>query len=279
MRRATTLAVLAGAAVAALGGCGTFANVCWLPEEEGGKRVYGGVRGDWESAAQAVQERTADESLAVVAKVAVDLPLSAAADTLTLPITLGAAAKSAVASSNRLPPGSLKQTEPAPAEPGQAAAVDADVGIQGTWEVLAQAVRSGESEGLTTFEPGNQPTVVIAPHQLTITVGKTQTVYALQRAGKPGEFFLDQTAGFLGEPIDVTPPPASADHWPLLNEFSHVSVSLDGDLLKICRAAKAGRPKVSEAAPGPIPGLPAYQVVAVHPYWQNVLFVAKRTKP
>jgi uncharacterized protein YceK len=272
MRWVATLAVVVGTVVSAISGCGTFVNVCWLHEEEGGKRVYGGVRGDLESAAQAVQERKADDSLVVVARAAVDLPFSAAADTLTLPITLCAAAKSAVASSNRLSPRSLKQTEPTSAEPGSKQDVDADIGIQGTWVVLAQAVRSGESEGLMTFEPGNQPTIVIAPHQLTISVGKTQRVYALQRAGKPGEFFT------LGEPADVTPP-ASADRWPLLDEMSYVTISLDGDLLKICRAGKAGRPKVSEAAPGPIPGLPAYQLVAVHPYWQNVLLVAKRTKP
>src|SRR5437868_2878090 len=47
MVRAAVAVVLAMMALP-LSGCGTFGNVCWLNREEGGQRVYGGVRAEVE---------------------------------------------------------------------------------------------------------------------------------------------------------------------------------------------------------------------------------------
>jgi uncharacterized protein YceK len=91
-------ASLALAAALALGGCGTAANVFQLKPEEGGGSIYGGVRADLASVrgyAEDLQDAPdvrdqidgASEALFVAA---VDLPLSAVADTLTLPWTWAA---------------------------------------------------------------------------------------------------------------------------------------------------------------------------------------------
>jgi uncharacterized protein YceK len=73
-------------------GCGTAANTLWWTPMEGGMRVYGGVRAD----AEVLCHRFSGESDAgnatgrckEVVFCAIDLPLSAAADTLTLPVTV-----------------------------------------------------------------------------------------------------------------------------------------------------------------------------------------------
>jgi len=74
-------AVCVGAALCS--GCGTVMNTAYLAPSEGGERVYGGVRTDWEVAAepQATPAWVAAIFLA-------DLPLSLAGDTLTLPYVL-----------------------------------------------------------------------------------------------------------------------------------------------------------------------------------------------
>src|SRR5262249_33602402 len=80
-----------------LGGCGTAGNTIWLFPEEGGMRVYGGVKGDIETLqhpehnshttwVDPAAERRREVLLSLL-----DLPFSAAGDTLTLPFTLYAA--------------------------------------------------------------------------------------------------------------------------------------------------------------------------------------------
>jgi uncharacterized protein YceK len=81
--------LLSFAATALLSGCGTAANTLWFIPEEGGMRVYGGVRADWESARQSAADpsRPAGPLWLCIA----DMPLSAVGDTLTLPFTVPAA--------------------------------------------------------------------------------------------------------------------------------------------------------------------------------------------
>jgi uncharacterized protein YceK len=70
-----------------LSGCGTAANTLWFIPEEGGMRVYGGVRADWEAAHRSYPpDINLPRYLAIV-----DMPLSAVGDTLTLPFTVPAA--------------------------------------------------------------------------------------------------------------------------------------------------------------------------------------------
>ncbi len=88
-----------------LAGCGTLRNLdfgsCCSGERPGSHRVFGGVRGDLESAGATVgnaaggpgsfAERAGLVALAVAVTVpvtAIDLPLSAVGDTLTLPLTI-----------------------------------------------------------------------------------------------------------------------------------------------------------------------------------------------
>jgi uncharacterized protein YceK len=88
---------LMAALTAGLGGCGTAANTLWLAPFEGGQRVYGGVRTDMEIVRQSITgepeskgQSPRDRCITAVA-LAVDLPLSAVGDTLTLPYTVPAA--------------------------------------------------------------------------------------------------------------------------------------------------------------------------------------------
>jgi uncharacterized protein YceK len=70
-----------------------MANVAWFYPEEGGMRVYGGVRGNCE-ALQSVTTDTSEDApkggdrAFAILKHSLDLPLSAVADTVTLPITI-----------------------------------------------------------------------------------------------------------------------------------------------------------------------------------------------
>jgi uncharacterized protein YceK len=85
--RLRLLCVLALAALA--GGCGTFCNTVLFIPEEGGKQVYGGVLVDVECVKQLATEPSGHESVpkraGKAALMALDVPLSAVADTLTLP--------------------------------------------------------------------------------------------------------------------------------------------------------------------------------------------------
>lgn len=80
-KRTLVWAVCAGAALCS--GCGTMLNTAYLSPSEGGERVYGGVRTDWQVAAE--PEATPGWVAAIFLA---DLPLSLAADTLTLPYVL-----------------------------------------------------------------------------------------------------------------------------------------------------------------------------------------------
>jgi uncharacterized protein YceK len=73
-------------------GCGTWANTCWFTEEEGGMRVFGGVRSDWEIARESLAPSSGRESSPAQAWIPIfDMPLSALGDTVTLPITISVA--------------------------------------------------------------------------------------------------------------------------------------------------------------------------------------------
>src|SRR5439155_11701128 len=73
-----------GAAVCS--GCGTLMNTAYFTPHEGGERVYGGVRGDWDLAVSRENHPTWVTAAAVA-----DLPLSAVGDTLALPYLLALA--------------------------------------------------------------------------------------------------------------------------------------------------------------------------------------------
>ena len=87
-----TLAILP--ATGALSGCGTFCNLVWWAPFEGGMRPYGGVRAEYGVAKEAVGDwvsgPTERRAIAcgIFALLAIDMPLCAVADTITLPITL-----------------------------------------------------------------------------------------------------------------------------------------------------------------------------------------------
>jgi uncharacterized protein YceK len=65
-------------------GCGTCANTLWFTDDEGGMRVYGGVRADWEAAHRAAKPSPSEPMWLPI----VDMPFSAVGDTVTLPITI-----------------------------------------------------------------------------------------------------------------------------------------------------------------------------------------------
>lgn len=90
MNRRIPVVLIVAAIALFLSGCGTLSNCCWLFPEEGGKRVYGGVRGDCEIAWQAVTDTDSPggERRDILLKLILDLPLSAVADTITLPYTV-----------------------------------------------------------------------------------------------------------------------------------------------------------------------------------------------
>jgi uncharacterized protein YceK len=76
---------------AALSGCGTAANLIWFAPFEGGMRPYGGVQADWsvtQGAADDLAKDSASRRPMNLVWAAIDLPLSALADTITLPLTV-----------------------------------------------------------------------------------------------------------------------------------------------------------------------------------------------
>lgn len=72
----------------ATSGCGTFANTCWFTDEEGGHRVFGGVRTDWQCACRTLNKGDELERPSKAVWLLADLPFSFVGDTLTLPYTL-----------------------------------------------------------------------------------------------------------------------------------------------------------------------------------------------
>jgi uncharacterized protein YceK len=92
MRRRVAVLLVAVLAPAA-GGCGTAANTLWLDDFEGGQKVYGGVGVDATMFASAVADcdgKGPALSTAWALFFAADMPLSAVADTVTLPYTITA---------------------------------------------------------------------------------------------------------------------------------------------------------------------------------------------
>ena len=76
-------------------GCGTCANTLWLRPEEGGSRIYGGVRLGVETASEAVsrpydaEDDLVDRCQCIILPT-LDMPFSLVGDTLTLPWTVSA---------------------------------------------------------------------------------------------------------------------------------------------------------------------------------------------
>jgi uncharacterized protein YceK len=105
MARAAVAALWAGVVACALSGCGTVHNFCGDDADAGPCRVFGGVRSDVTSGVRYLRNPTgdhgdypaevcADPAVQFYARaigwylLAVDLPLSAVGDTLTLPWAL-----------------------------------------------------------------------------------------------------------------------------------------------------------------------------------------------
>jgi len=87
MARAAVKALLAASAVW-LSGCGTVANTSGMTRE-GRMLVYGGVRAD----VRGFQDAASRGDLPALTFCAADLPLSAVADTLTIPWTIAASGR------------------------------------------------------------------------------------------------------------------------------------------------------------------------------------------
>src|SRR5262249_16905247 len=104
MNRRVVGAVLALAAIYSVSGCGSFLNIAYFTPIEGGGRMYGGVSLDAEEGTKYIrktfssdpaQDDGPDKSKPVMLALgvyflAIDLPLSAVADTLALPWTIRA---------------------------------------------------------------------------------------------------------------------------------------------------------------------------------------------
>jgi uncharacterized protein YceK len=97
MAKAATYIVLA-VCVVSLSGCGTFANLVVVSPDTGEKKVYGGVMQDFKAVGCNVKDAWASDSGSgwlsncfAVGFLAIDTPVSAVADTMTLPLTIAAA--------------------------------------------------------------------------------------------------------------------------------------------------------------------------------------------
>lgn len=75
-----------------LSGCGTAANVVWFHPNEGGQRVYGGVRGMTEYVVRESCDPTPkpmdSHRIGRLIQAMLDIPLSFVGDTITLPYIL-----------------------------------------------------------------------------------------------------------------------------------------------------------------------------------------------
>jgi uncharacterized protein YceK len=83
-------------------GCGTCANTLWWSPEEGGMRVYGGVRAHVERLQESPPNESVWDDIGYCAFAAIDMPLSLIGDTLTLPFTIVAEARKPSANSTKL---------------------------------------------------------------------------------------------------------------------------------------------------------------------------------
>jgi uncharacterized protein YceK len=90
MSRSSLFVLCLAATVPLLSGCGAFFNCLWADKagpraEQGSGKIYGGVRFECEAF---LQPPSTKEELLGACVLAVDLPLCAVADTLTLPFTI-----------------------------------------------------------------------------------------------------------------------------------------------------------------------------------------------
>jgi uncharacterized protein YceK len=90
MLRRTVLLSCVGLATLS-GGCGTMLNTTYFTPDEGGERIYGGVRLD----AEVIEDGYGQRSPLVIALFLADLPLTVIGDTLSLPYTLALAMRGA----------------------------------------------------------------------------------------------------------------------------------------------------------------------------------------
>jgi uncharacterized protein YceK len=88
--RRSVLLVCVGLAVLS-GGCGTLLNTTYFTPDEGGERIYGGVRLD----AEVIDDGYGQRSPLVIALFLADLPFTLIGDTVSLPYTLTLAMRGA----------------------------------------------------------------------------------------------------------------------------------------------------------------------------------------
>jgi uncharacterized protein YceK len=89
LRRIVLLACVGLAALS--GGCGTLLNTTYFTPDEGGERVYGGVRLD----AEVIEDGYGQRSPLVIALFLADLPFTLIGDTVSLPYTVALAMRGA----------------------------------------------------------------------------------------------------------------------------------------------------------------------------------------
>jgi uncharacterized protein YceK len=77
-----------------MSGCGTTANILWFTENEGGQRIYGGIRAETQSFRESIVEPSDPESnnQQSVWPIILDMPFTLIGDTLTLPLTVSISA-------------------------------------------------------------------------------------------------------------------------------------------------------------------------------------------
>jgi uncharacterized protein YceK len=120
MARAVVTGTLAMAAIFAMSGCGTVSNIAFSLNPHYEYQIYGGVRNDvevvwwgslkelWKDSEKKTKAEALFDVACCTAFCTIDLPLCAALDTLTLPITI----KSTLDGSAHFFPGLYNLTEP-----------------------------------------------------------------------------------------------------------------------------------------------------------------------
>lgn len=137
--------------------------------------------------------------------------------------------------------------------------------LRGTWTLIAERCCVDRCDGMSTWNSGKGPKLVITEDSLTLLRGKKKVVYSIRAGTRQGDWLLT-----LSEPVGLSAADAPA----------RLTGSLDGDILKLCRVPDVDQAENSASNSVPlIPGLPPYQIITVHPYWKHVQFLAKRSKP
>ena len=125
MKRQAVWAALPVLVLGPLVGCGTVLNTFWFTPMEGGQKVYGGVKLDADQGPKCIREafgleenrgeQTVNSRAACLAigvyLFAVDLPLSAVADTAALPLNLPASYWEALKHMDDPPDGRVRDPE------------------------------------------------------------------------------------------------------------------------------------------------------------------------